>query len=362
MSGRRTTRPCRRASRPQGCGHAPNDETRVGGVTWAEETGTFSLGDLPVAGGVLQDAVLSWKTYGSLSPSLDNVILYPTSFGIGHTDQEWLIGPGKVLDPTRWFIVTPNLFGNGFSSSPSNRPDWPPLVTYQDNVDAQMKFLAGRFGISRIACVYGYSMGAQQAYHWAARHPEAVDRIIVVCGSARTSEHNRVFLSGLRAVLETAPEHLVAGRFSAEPIATLRAFGRIYAGWGLSQDFYRAGLHLSAFQAASLEEFLRVNWEDRFARRSAANLHAQLCTWHAGDVAAGQDLAAALRRIRAAVLLLPGETDLYFRVADNEAELPCLKQAELRVIPSKWGHRAGNPLQNPEDAAFLAKQVRRWLS
>ena len=72
--------------------------------------------------------------------------------------------------------------------------------------------------------------------------------------------------------------------------------------------------------------------------------------------------AHALRAIRARVLLLPGETDLYFRVADNAAELPLLARAELRPIPSIWGHRAGNPAQNPEDAAFLRKAVRELLA
>ena len=65
--------------------------------------------------------------------------------------------------------------------------------------------------------------------------------------------------------------------------------------------------------------------------------------------------------IRARVLLMPGETDLYFRVADNAAELPLLAQAELKPIPSIWGHRAGNPQPNPPDAAFIKAAVRDLL-
>ena len=59
---------------------------------------------------------------------------------------------------------------------------------------------------------------------------------------------------------------------------------------------------------------------------------------------------------------MPGETDLYFRVADNAAELPFLAHAELKPIPSIWGHRAGNPAPNPEDARFVGEAVRDWLS
>jgi homoserine O-acetyltransferase len=330
------------------------------------ETGRFALGDLALqSGAVLPGAFLSWKSYGTLSQARDNIVLYPTSYSAQHTDQEWLIGPDGVLDPDRWFVVTPDMFTNGLSSSPSNTPGWPGLVTPWDNVQAQRRLLREQWGIERLHAVYGWSMGAIQAYHWAACFPDAVSRIVVNCGSARTAVHNRVFLQGLMAVLEAAAEHLGDGRFSAEPRAAMRAFGRIYAGWALSQDFYRANLHLTALGAPDLETFLRTDWEERFGRRPAADLYAQLQTWDVADISAnplyGGDLAAALGAIQARVLLMPGETDLYFRVADNEAELAHLAQAELRPIPSIWGHRAGNPAVNQVDLAFVRHAVRSWL-
>lgn len=335
-------------------------------MSWKQETGRFDLGDFALLSGArIVGARLSWKTHGTLSPARDNVVLYPTSYSARHPDLEWLIGPDGILDPTRWFVVIPDMFGNGLSSSPSNTPDYPDPVTAWDNVEAQRRLLGERFGIDRLACVYGWSMGAQQAYHWAAMFPDLVERAVVVCGSARTSVHNQVFLASLMATLEAAPEHVGGGRFTAEPRAALRAFGRIYAGWALSQDFYRADLHLSALGAPDLETFLRTDWEERFARRPAADLYAQLRCWFVGDIGANPlyrgDLAAALRAIRARMLLMPGSTDLYFRVADNEAELAHLHRAELKPIPSIWGHRAGNPVQNPADAAFIRAEVRRWL-
>ena len=335
-------------------------------MSWHQESGRFPLGDLTLqSGAVLPGATLSWKTHGVLAPARDNVVLHPTSYSAQHPDLEWLIGPDGVLDPTRWFIVIPDMFANGLSSSPSNTPHWPGLVTSWDNVHAQRRLLREQWGIDRLHAVYGWSMGAQQAYHWAACFPDAVDRAVVNCGSARTAVHNQVFLAGLLAVLEAASEHEGGGRFRAEPKAAMRAFGRIYAGWALSQDFYRANLHLTALGAPDLDTFLRTGWEERFARRPAADLHAQLCTWMAGDISAnplyGGDLTAALQAIRARVLLMPGETDLYFRVADNAAELEHLARAELRPIPSIWGHRAGNPSGQAVDTAFIRSAVHAWL-
>ena len=118
--------------------------------------------------------------------------------------------------------------------------------------------------------------------------------------------------------------------------------------------------------APDLETFLRTDWEERFGARPAANLYAQLRCWDAADISANAlydgDLTRALRAIRARVLLMPGETDLYFRVADNVPELPHLAQAELQPIPSIWGHRAGNPVSNPADARFIKDAVRDWLA
>ncbi len=333
-------------------------------MTWPTETGVQPLGDLRLGSGeVLGDARLSWKTYGTLAPEGDNVVVYPTSYTARHADQEWLIGADGVLDPTRWFIVTPDMFANGLSSSPSNAAGYPVLVSVADNVRAQQRLLAERFGVERVHAVYGFSMGAIQAYHWAALFPAQVARAIVVCGSAKTSVHNQVFLRGLLATLEAAPEHLGGGRFGAEPQAALRAFARIYAGWAMSQDWYRAGLHLQG--AASLDDFLDRQWEPGFTARAAADLYAQAWSWHEADISAnelyGGDLARALAAIEARVLLMPGTTDLYFRVADNEDELASLRHGALRPIDSIWGHGAGSPGRSPADAAFLKQAVQDWL-
>ena len=331
----------------------------------SSETGVFRLGDLTLqSGAVLPDAQITWASYGTLSPTRDNVIVYPTSFGAQHTGTQWAIGPDSLFDPARWFVVIPNMFGNGLSSSPSNTADYPDLVTTTDNVLAQRRLLAEVFGIDRVAAVYGFSMGAQQAYHWAALAPEAVERAIIVCGSARTSPHNQVFLASLMATLEAAPEHLGQGRFSAEPKLARRAFTRIYAGWAMSQAWYRAGLHLASTGATSLDQFLDEHWEPGFTL-AACDLYAQARTWYAGDISAndlyGFSLTSALAAIRARVLLMPGETDLYFPPEDNAIEMQSLTEASLAPIRSLWGHVAGAPAGLPEEKAFLRTRVRDWL-
>src|SRR5215468_10766926 len=211
------------------------------------------------------------------------------------------------------------------------------------------------FGVERVKMVYGWSMGAQQAYHWAALFEGAVERIVVNCGSAKTSPHNVVFLEGVRAALLAA----------RTPEDGLRAMGRIYAGWALSQTFYRREMW-RGLGFTSLEDFLVRSWEANYLRRDMRNLLAQLWTWQHADISANEqyrgDLTSALAGITARTLLMPSATDLYFQTDDNRAELPHLANARLVEIPSVWGHRAGNPAVIPEDAAFIDKQVTDLLS
>lgn len=329
----------------------------------------FRLKDFRLqCGVVLPEAKLAYKTYGTLNADRSNVILYPTSYGAQHSDIDWLIGPDKVLDSTRYFIVIPNMFGNGLSTSPSNleRFDgdtgWP-RFTHVDNVTAQRQMLHDVFGIDRLALAYGWSMGAQQALHWGALYPDSVERMAAVCSSAKTSPHNRVFLEGLRAVLTTDPAWQ-DGRFVTRPERGLKAFGRVYAGWALSQAFYREHLYLT-LGYANLEDFLIRDWEASFLRRDAANLLSMLETWIASDISDNLvfqgDLKAALAAITAKTLIMPSQTDLYFTPEDSLIEARGISNAEFRPIPSIWGHRAGNPSRNPQDALFLKSAISDLL-
>jgi homoserine O-acetyltransferase len=303
-----------------------------------------------------------------LNPAKDNVILYPTSFSAQHFDTEWLIGPDGVLDPTSYFIIIPNLFGNGLSSSPSNFGNGIfPQLTYHDAVAVQHRLLTERFSIKKLALVYGWSMGGMQAYHWAALHPDMVERAAVVCGSARCAPYNSVFLEAVKAALAGDPAFR-DGRFVEKPVAGYRAMGRVYAGWAMSHGFYRDELWREA-GFTSLEDYLTRGWDTTFARRDANDLLAQIGIWQRGDVSRcavfGGDLDRALAAITAHMLLMPGATDPYFDVRDNEDELGRLtnaKSAVLHPIPSLHGHRAGNPVNNPRDLAFLKAEIAELLN
>ena len=327
----------------------------------------FSLDDFVLqSGATFWQAKLAYKTYGTLNAARDNAVLIPTFYAGHHTDCELMFAPGRAIDPQRHFIVVVNMFGNGLSSSPSNTP--PPLdrasfprVTMYDNVIAQHRLITGHLVIRRLRLVAGFSMGAQQAFHWGALFPEMVDAIAPICGSAKTSPHNFVFLEGLKAAL-TADAAFNDGWYDSPPVKGLLAFARVYAGWVYSQDFYR-GREYTRLGLSSIDDVLRFS-EQRYRARDANDLLAMLWTWQHADVSANDrfkgDLAAALRAITPRAIVMPGETDLYFRVRDNEIEVRQMPNADLRPIPSIWGHAAGRGT-NPVDNAFIDTALREML-
>ena len=319
-------------------------------------TELFELGDVPLrCGQTIPGARLGFVQIGELNAERSNLVLVPTSYGARPEDLAWIAGP--VLDPERWCIVIAGMFGNGVSSSPSHggmglaEQGW--VVHHADNVAAQLRLLQERFGVSRLPLIYGWSMGAQQAYQWAVRHPELVERICCVCGTARTSPHNRLFLLSLRQAL-TADPHWTGSGFRGVPEQGLRTYALIYASWAASQPWFRS-------LEEPVEQHVEQNWLPLYRRHDPRDLIAMLDTWLAHDVADGGDLNQALQGLQARAAVVACDRDLYFTVEDMAAEAAAMPDADFHVLRSTLGHRAGNPHSSPPEQQWLRQIVEQLL-
>ncbi|MFD0716588.1 alpha/beta fold hydrolase [Paenibacillus sp. GCM10027626] len=328
----------------------------------------YSLGDVVLQSGQrLPQAFLAYKTYGTLNASKTNAIVYPTWFAGRHTDNEWLIGPGKALDPDNYFIIVPNMLGNGLSSSPSNTPA-PfdranfPLITIYDNVRFQHRLVTEKFGIAKIALVVGWSLGALQTFQWGASYPEMVERIAPFGGTAKTRPHAQAFFEGLIAALQ-ADSNWKEGFYTSPPAAGLAAMGRAYAPWGFSQAYYLEGLY-QAEGYSTLQSYLEDYWDQAFFSFDANDLIAMLRTGINGDISANpvdnRNFEQALNRITAHALVMPGSTDLFFPPEDNAYEVKHMPNAVFRPIESKWGHCFGIG-QNEEDCRVIDSHLKQLL-
>ncbi|MGG1658361.1 alpha/beta fold hydrolase [Brevibacillus sp. NRS-1366] len=328
----------------------------------------FELGDVLLqSGAILPQAFLAYKTYGTLNANKDNVIIFPTSFGDQHYQNEWLIGANKALNPEKYFIIIPNMLGNGLSSSPSNTAS-PfekanfPNVTIFDNVALQHRLITERFGINQIALATGWSMGAIQAFQWGASYPDMVERLAPFAGTAKTWPHNAVLIEGIRAALQ-ADAAWNKGVYTAPPEVGLRTLGRVYASWGFSQAFYREE-RFKELGYSSLSDFISQFWEGSFIHSDANDLLAMMWTWQHSDISKnpiyGGDFTLALHSIKARTVVMPVRTDLYFTPEDSEYETKHIPNATFRPIESIWGHLAGFGL-NPADTDFIDCTLKELL-
>ena len=313
----------------------------------------FELGDVRLqSGAVLKNAELVYATYGTLGPKGDNAIVLPTFYTGTHLRNEALFGPGRAIDPARNFVVSINLFGNGYSSSPSNSTapqDGPrfPRVTLFDNVACQHRLLT-ELGVRRIALILGWSMAAMQAYQWAAQYPDMVEAILPYCGAARCSPLNFAFLDGPKAALQTDAAWN-EGDYTARPEKGLRSFARVYAAWAYSHRFFGEALYRE-LGFSTLEDLMH-DWEEDHLNWDANDLLAKIWTWQHADISQNQiyggDFKRALRSISARAILMPCSEDQYFVPEDNEAEVLAMQRADLRIFNSPWGHCVGSPGKVP---------------
>lgn len=308
----------------------------------------FDLGDFDLeCGSRLRNAKLAYTTFGNISPLKDNVVLFPTWYsGTSKIIQQAYIGPERALDPSKYFIIVANQIGNGLSSSPQNTPPPNngaafPAISIGDDVRAQHKLLTEHFHISKLELVLGGSMGAQQTYDWAVRFPDMVKRAAPIAGTARSTSHNKLLVQTFKEAIMSDP-HWESGWYADHAVHQgLRRHAHLFAASGFSADLYaHEGWRGIGFTSA--EDFVTNFVEAHFLPQDPNDLLLMLNKWQNGDVGrmAGGSLKAALSRITARMAVIAIKEDVFFPLADIEAEQKMIANSELKVVSSPWGHLA----------------------
>jgi homoserine O-acetyltransferase len=167
-------------------------------ATVADSEQQFAIiGDLPLeSGDILQDVRIGYRIAGTLNADKSNVMVFPTWFtgSSGDYIQYGLIGPGKLADTDRYYVVIIDALANGISSSPSNSSRQAgalfPLVTIDDMVASQHILLTRHLGIEHARVVMGISMGGMQTFQWMGQYPEFMDKAIPIDGSPRMTSYD----------------------------------------------------------------------------------------------------------------------------------------------------------------------------
>ncbi|QNO38478.1 homoserine O-acetyltransferase [Protaetiibacter sp. SSC-01] len=329
-------------------------------------------------GGSLPHVTIAYETWGRLNEAGDNAVLVlhaltgdshvtgPAS--PGHPTAGWwsgLVGPGKVLDPERWFIVAPNMLGGcqGSTGPASVAPDgveWGarfPYLTIRDQVEAQ-RLLSDALGIRRWAVVIGGSMGGMQSLEWAVSHPDRVEKFAVLAAPP-TSSADQIALNSVQSeAIRMDPAYAGGDYYNAEDgegphrglaLARRMALLNYRSPTELDDRFARSwqsGINpMGGGGRFAVESYLDFHG-NKFTRRFDANSYLVLVdAMNSHDIGRDREgVAAALGRATGLGLVLGIDSDRLFPVPGQRViarHLPnSLSGPEPVVISSPFGHDA----------------------
>ncbi len=330
------------------------------------------------AGTILSPFQIAYQTYGELNAQKSNAILVCHALtGDQHVANvhpvtgkagwwEVLIGPGKIIDTNRFFVICSNVIGGCLgstgpaSTSPlTGRPyglDLP-VITIRDMVRAQA-MLVDHFGIDQLFSVVGGSMGGMQVLEWAASHSERVFSALPIATGARHSSQNIAFNEvGRQAVMADPNWHGGSyqehGARPTKGLAVARMAAHItYLSEGALQRKF--GRNLQARERPTfgfdadfqIESYLRhqgMSFVDRFDANSYLYLTRSMDYF---DLAAdhGGRLADAFAGTRTRFCLVSFTSDWLFPTVESRAVVHALNAAGASVsfveIETDRGHDA----------------------
>jgi homoserine O-acetyltransferase len=340
----------------------------------SEQSKTFETGIRLDSGRILAPITLVYETYGTLNAAATNAILVEHAWtGNAHlagkssaddTKPGWwdaIVGPGKLLDTDRYFVICPNVIGSCYGSTgpasinPKTGKRYNltfPVVTVRDMVRAQ-KLLIDSLGIKRLLSVIGGSMGGMQALEWATQHPDSIASAIVLAATPRTSPQAIALNAVARWAIFNDPTWR-KGEYKHNPkdgLALARGIGHITF---LSDESMNAkfGRRFSAkdgqfdfFGQFEVERYLNYNgysFVDRFDANSFLYLAKALDLY---DVAWGcESMAEAFSGVTAPIQFYAFTSDWLYPPYQTEEMFTCLaglgKVAVYHLIESAYGHDA----------------------
>jgi homoserine O-acetyltransferase/O-succinyltransferase len=327
----------------------------------------YSEGDLALESGeAIKEFSISYVTHGTLNASKSNAILMVTAVGGNHHRIDFMIGPGKALDPEKYFIVCTDAIANGFTTSPSNSKSQPrmqfPKFAIRDMVESQYRLMKEKFGIEHVVAVVGPSMGGMQVLQWGVSHPDYMDALVAMVPLTKTPGWTVAVLEASRKAIMTDPAWK-DGNYDAPPEKGVRLWRDILSLLAArTPDLYSAQFkngmdalpwmeqqETAALKAFDANDWIYQTWAyERHDVGTTPGFHG--------------DTAKALASIKARTLILTGTKDLLnpeFEPQQAGKNIPDVKL--ITISPGTvTGHAAAGGAI-PADVEFLNRETGVFL-
>jgi homoserine O-acetyltransferase len=327
----------------------------------------YTMGDLKLeSGDVIKDFAISYVTHGTLNTAKSNAILMVTALTGNHHRLDFLIGPGKALDTTKYFVIATDAIGNGLTTSPSNSTAQPrmqfPRFGMRDMVESQRRLLKDKLGIDHVVAVVGPSMGGMQALQWGVSHPDFMDGLVALVPLARTPAWSVLIVDAGRKAIMLDPAWN-NGNYTTVPTAGVRLW-RDILGFGAARtpEWYRdqfpRPLDVLPWLKAQEDAVLNAFDPNDYIYQSWA--------YETHDVGAtpgfNGDYAKALGSIRAKTLIMTGVKDLLNPEWEAlEAARHIRDVRTVSITPdSVTGHMAAGGFR-PADVEQINTEVAKFL-
>jgi homoserine O-acetyltransferase len=308
-------------------------------------------------GSVLPELRIAFDTQGTLSAAHDNAILLMPGANANRHAYDAVIGPGKTFDTDKYFVITADLIGSGESAVPADGmgQDFP-RYTIRDMMEAEAALVSRGLELPGVRMVVGAGLGSDVALEFAVHHPEAVRGLVLLAPSPKTDPGSRLILDLLNSIVALDPEWQ-GGRYAHNPIEGLRHAGMLYYPWTVSAGYLDRTSPNRV--AKELEQTARS-----FGEWDANALVLRYGAYRAHDIGVPfrGDVAAALARIEAPVLLLPCASDRLVGTAGAQRIRNDVKQAVYAEIPGDLGHRAIRALPETAEWDFIDRQIRKFMA